>query len=225
MSQWSAGWRFALVLRVVGVAIGAWALIDPPDHPGNESRWRRFVTPAVTIDQTLSQTFRMESPNLEAIALRPRRTGEQAGALRFQLVDFDRNGDGEPRVVRAADVRSSTMTSTDSYRFQFDAIQDSNEHIYRLDVAPAPGTIDSGVGFVATKGDRYGDGTLLANDRERWADLIFQTGTPAMSPLAALISGRYLSRGAVLTVFALLVVSWPAVSKLLREVGTPDPGA
>lgn len=218
------GRRLVWILRVVALGISAWALLDPSNHPSNASPFRRFVTPSVSSTLVLSQTFRMEEPSLHAIDLRPAAVGA-AGAVRFELFDLDANLQRIPELVRSADVEGTALSGASVYRFTFAPVEDSLDRTFQLTVTAAPGVQSTGVAFWATRGDAYKDGTLLVNDRERWADLLFRTHSPAQSTLLSLAQGRYLPRWAVVIALLMLAISWRAVSALLREAGRPEAGA
>lgn len=99
--------------------------------------------------------------------------GAVSGNLRLEL---EEEGSG---VVRSAEVSAADVISAPSYRFEFRPIPDSKDSVYRLDVLSSERSVSKGVAVWATKGERYAHGTMLINDRERWADLAFKTFAPA----------------------------------------------
>ena len=203
-------------------AISAWTLAAPPDHAGDRLGWRRFATPAVAPDLSLAQTFQMTLPNLNAIDLRATAVGPVGGRIRLELIDFDREGGSAPSVIRTAEIDAKDLVQRELYRFQFDPIAESQRHVFRLDISSSSNAPSQGVAFWATRGERYGAGTLVANDRERWADLAFQTHTPARSTLTALFDRRDVPFASGVIALAGLLVSWLALGVILREAATSN---
>jgi hypothetical protein len=161
----------------------------------------------------------MSMPNLNAVDLQATAIGPLTGRIRLELIDFDMSR--VPLVVRRADVDASALARSERYRFEFEPIRDSDDHRFRLDISSSPDAPSSGVAFWATKGKRYANGTLLTNERERWADLAFQTHTPARRTLSALLDGRYMSKASGAIALAGLFVSWLAIGVVLLEVSKP----
>jgi hypothetical protein len=153
----------------------------PADAPG----LRRFRTPEISSSLTVSQTFTMPVAGLNAVAITAVPAGPHvSGLIELALVDLEASG----VVERHAVVPAAALLEADSYRFEFAPIPRSMGKAYRLDVAASGDDPATGVALVATKGDRYAGGTMLANGRPRWADLAFETDAPvARSSLESLL--------------------------------------
>jgi len=165
---WIAAWLSAGVVFVAALTIPSVSL--PADALG----LRRF---RVDLDSTItvSQTFLMTADGLEAVEIAATAAGPEAtGTVRLDLYDVT---DGV-NFVHGVEVPAAELVNASVYRFTLPPIDDSNGQRYRIDVrtvSPAP----AGVSVWATKGDRYSEGMMLINDRERWADLGFATFAPA----------------------------------------------
>jgi len=201
-------------------AVNGWALVEPPDHAGASLGARRFVTPAVTTNLPLAQTFRMKMPDLNGIDLRAEAVGQVGGRIRLELVDFDI--DRGPLVIRSAEIDARALVQGESYTLQFEPVADSDGHRFRLDILSSSDAPSSGVGFWAGKGERYPDGPPVANERERWAGLAFQAHTPARSTLSALLDSRHLPHASGPIALSSLFIGWLALGVVLREGAKPD---
>jgi hypothetical protein len=189
----------------------------------NTSVLRRFVTPQINEDLRLTQTFRVRSPELSAVQLRPSIEGDVSGRIRLELTDLDRDGRGTPKLIRRAEIDAATLATDTWYRFEFPPVADSDDHVFRLDASSVPEYPARGVGFLATRGTMPDGGLLLANDRHRWATLIFRTETPATSVLAGVLGSRYLSRRRAVAALAAWTVVLLGVGLMLRAVLTEVP--
>jgi hypothetical protein len=164
-------WIWLLAGTAGAVALAAPKVRLPSDDPG----LRRFQTPDIRAETTISQTFVMTAQGLQAIDLRAVQTGPVSGLVHLELRELIR---GTSVVQRRADVPAATLVATSSYRFAFAPIADSRGLSYRLDVAGDAEQPPGGVALVATKGNRYSEGTMLVNGTERWADLAFRAVSP-----------------------------------------------
>ncbi|HEY3158674.1 MAG TPA: hypothetical protein VGJ78_06910 [Vicinamibacterales bacterium] len=181
--------------------------------PGNGARLRRFQT-EITRDRVFDQTFVSNQDGLNAIefSVAPLEA-TRSGDIRFRLSDVtDKNN---PRVMRTGEVRAGALIG-DRLRFAFEPITDSSSHTYAFEVAA---TERSGLALVATKGDAYAAGTLMVNERPRWADLMFQTSTspPVGSPWATFWgTDDQAAPKRVTAILGLLGLNWLAVGFLLQ---------
>jgi hypothetical protein len=164
---WIAAWV------MVGVALVGTLAIPSLSLPADSLGVRRFLVP-IDGDTEVSQTFVMTADGFHAVELHASALGEAvAGRVRFELLE---EGSG---VVRSGELEASDLLSTSSYLLEFEPIDDSKDSIYRLDLTSSPTSPVSDVGVWATKGARYPRGSLQINERERWADLAFETFAPA----------------------------------------------
>jgi hypothetical protein len=174
---WARIWMLAGAVMLAAMNRPAASL--PADRLGV----RRFVID-VDAASVISQTFVMTANQFNAIELSARVAATRpSGALRFELWDLR-----DEVVVHATDVGAAEVAAVPAYRFEFPPISDSRNRTYRLDIFASPDRPGHGVGLRATKGERYRGGTLLLNDRERWADLAFTTfAAAARSPWRRLL--------------------------------------
>ena len=202
---WVIAWLMVGAVLVVALNVpNAWL-------PSDDLGFRRFHTPEITPSQVLSQTFLMTADGFHAIEVVARPTGPVSGAVRFELREDD--------LVYRADVPAADLVDSPSYRLEFPPIPDSEGQEYRLDVSGSEANPPTGVALLATKGERYPGGTMLVDDRERWADLAFRTFSPeSRSGWVRLMSrpaGSFgLSRGQF--ILGGLVVYWLLFGAVLR---------
>ena len=205
---WIAAWIITGVVFVAALTIPSVSL------PADELGLRRFsvdVTPSTTI----SQTFLMPANGLEAVEITAETTGPVVtGDVRLDLYDVT---DGV-NFVHGAEVRAADLVKAPVYRFTFPPIDDSEGQRYRIEVRasePPP----TGVSVRATKGARYSGGTMLINDRERWADLAFATFAPAgrssWNRLTSVEDGTITPLRAYVAIGA-LAAYWAALGLVLR---------
>ena len=202
----------------IGVTL-IWSLAQPATA-GNHSWLRRFHTPEITARNTFGQRFVMNRNGFHAVEFRPAPAGPLAsGEIRFALVDTTRSAEGV--VVRTGRVPWTALANQSSYRFEFEPVPDSRHRTYRFEIGATAAS--SGVALVAARGvDRYPDGALTVNGRERWAALLFQTYASSASILGTLSSGRTQSGVPGILVLGLLAASWALVGVVLRAlVGAP----
>ena len=199
------------VWLIVGVAVVVALNVPNAWLPSDDLGLRRFQTPEITQNQVLSQTFTMTADDFYAIEVAARSTGPVSGDVRFEL--------REDELVYRVDVPAADLVDSSWYRLRFPVIGDSEDQRYRLDVSGPQANPPTGVALMATKGERYRGGTMLVDDRERWADLAFRTFAPEgrtgwvrLTSLPAGASG--LSRGHLILV--LLAVYWLLFGTALR---------
>ena len=163
-------WILAWV--IVGAALAVTLAIPPLTLPSDQRGLRGFLVP-IDRDTSVSQTFTMTADGLRAVEFRPSATSDAvSGSVRFELTE---EGSG---VVRRGDLPARRLVSSPSYRLEFASIDDSKDSMFRLDLMSSETAPASGVAVWATKGERYADGALQINGRERWADLAFEAFAP-----------------------------------------------
>ena len=216
------GWRpqaSTAIWWAVGLC-GVAALALPQTFlPSNHAGLRRFVTPELAPDTVVAQTFVMPADDVSGVTLMPVAIGPVSGYVRFELHDVT---DGD-QFVRVREVPAAALVSTSSYTLEFAPLDDSEGRRYRLDVMGLRSDPPRGVALVATKGVGYADGTLLFNERERWADLVFHTLAPAgrssWTRLTSVPAGPWgVSRGYV--ILATLASYWILLGLILRMLWT-----
>ena len=204
---WTIAWLTVGVALVVALNVpNAWL-------PSDDLGLRRFQTPEIVPSQVLSQTFTMTADGFHAIEVTARSTGPVSGVVRFEL--------REDNVVYRADVPATDLVDSPSYRLEFRPIPDSQGQNYRLDVSGSQTNPPAGVVLLATKGERYPGGTMLVDDRERWADMAFRTfaleGRSSWTRLMLLPSGASgFSSGHL--ILAALVVYWLLFGAVIRRM-------
>lgn len=166
---------------------------------------RRMVTPELSPEWRVSERFRMNTNGLSAITVRPVAVGSPAGRIRLELRSLTAYA---APVSRTVEVPVASLVRSSSYRFSFAPIADSRGVAYQLDISSSPGAPSRGVAFRATRGEGLRNAALLINDRERWADLAFQTES-TQGTLATVKAA---------TVLTLLCGAWVAFVLLLREI-------
>ena len=188
--------------------------MPPVRLPSDGLGVRRFLVP-IDGETEVSQTFTMTADGLRAVEFRPSAMDDAvSGSVRFELTE---EGSG---VVRSGDLPAASLIASPSYRLEFASIDDSKDSVYRLDLMSSDVEPVSGLAVWATKGERYAEGALQINRRERWADLAFKTfappgrsmwarlmempPTPGVSSAAvilAALAGYWLASGFVLRAF------------------------
>lgn len=202
--------RVAAVVWATVVLCFVWALAaDVPALPGSGLGVRRFRTPELGPELTLSQTFKMTGDGLHAIEFYPAPGASRgSGDVRLALSDVT----GADAVVREATIQAARLTRGGSYRFEFVPIVSSKNRTYRFDLSTTEAS--SAVGVWATRGDSYPGGTLLANGRSRWADLVFRTSASTRSLWRVVWWEAPLGRIAL----GALAVGWLALGFIFRRL-------
>jgi hypothetical protein len=183
--------------------------------PADRLGIRVFQTPPLGASTRFGQTFTMTADGLHAIEIFPLPvSGPVSGSVRFELHELDR-GYREVKLVRMGEARAIDVVRSSSYRFEFAPIADSNDRAYRFDIL---GSEAEGVAFWATKGGRYGRGTMHVNGRERWADLGFRVYAPNPSVFSRLLMLRDTNPVRAYLAFASGVGIWLLLGFVLRTV-------
>jgi hypothetical protein len=204
---------------VLGLMIAA-ALLAPRPKTGDSLGLRRFQA-EVSERYRVAQRFTMNAPGLDGIAVRAAAIGPVSGSLRLTLRDREESG-----VERTADVTAADLVREKRYLFRFEPIENSAGREYQLEIAPTPSSPGRGVALWATRGERPPERALWINDVPRWGSLAFQTYTPSVSLLRALLSARDPDRPPRWLALVGLLAAWIALRFVLREVMTaPDAGA
>jgi hypothetical protein len=197
----AAGVVFVIALRMPGVSL-----------PASSAGLRRFQID-INSATSVSQTFVMTADGLEAIEVATAGTPPTAtGNVRLELYDVS---DGAS-FIHGTDVRAADLVAAPVFRFEFQPIDDSAGQTYRFDLHPSELSPVAGVAVWATKGERYRGGSMLINDRERWADLAFAAVAPAgRSSWDRLRDGSDGASPAALTIVA-FAGYWAALGVVLR---------
>ena len=191
-----------------------------PTYPtiGDSVGLRRFRTPEIPSVSRLGQRFVMNAGGLSAIEVRPAVIGEAVGVLRLTLVS-------EERVVHTADVPAKQFTQDGRFVFTFPPQRESGGRPYELYIDSSPQQPASGVALWATKGDRVTEGWLIINRASRWANLAFQTHTPATTPfIHRILQSSGAQRVRLLFVLGCLIGIWLLVGVILRTIATMPAG-
>ena len=147
--------------------------MPPVRLPSDVVGLRSFLVP-INQETTVSQTFTMTADGLGAVEVRPDvMGGAVSGWIEFELTE---EGSG---VTRRGGVAAASLVPATPYRFEFAPINDSKDARFRLDLRSSETAPVIGLAVWATKGERYADGALQINGRDRWADLAFRTSAPA----------------------------------------------
>ena len=158
----------------------------------------------------------MTIDGLSAVEVFPAAEGQVSGDVRFELHALsDRPGDRADILVRSAEVLALDLFKAPSYRFEFPVIPDSKDRTYRLDLVASPAT---GVALWATAGERYGDGSLYANGRRRWADLAFRVHAPVPSVWLRLMTLRATSPVRIYIVMGAGAAAWVLLGVAVRSL-------
>ena len=166
--RWAPAWIAAGVVLVIALRMPGVSL------PASSAGLRRFQVD-INSATSVSQTFLMTADGLEAIEVSTAATHPIAtGNVRLELYDVT---DGAS-FIHGTDVRAADLVTAPVFRFEFPPIDDSAGQTYRVDLRPSD-LPPAGVAVWATKGERYRGGSMLINDRERWADLAFTAVAPA----------------------------------------------
>jgi hypothetical protein len=210
--------RIGIVDRV-WLGIGAFllaVLFASPRSVGEPLGLRRFLTPAASSEWTIAQRFRMNANGLNGVEVRFAAVAAVSG--RYQLTLSDRQAVG---VERLKDVAAADLVRAPSYVFRFDPIDDSLNHEFELRIMASSHKPGSGVAAWATKGSSS-EVSLLINNRPRWASLAFQTHTPAVSLVRALLHTDHSERPPQWLALVGLVASWIALRFVLKAVSAAD---
>jgi hypothetical protein len=169
-SLWQRGWAVAWVLVTAAAAISL--AVRPVVLPGDEVGLRKFQVP-VNPEIAVSQTFAMTSDGLHGFEFEPEALGgAPSGRLTYELME---TGSG---VVRQGELPVARVLSSSSYTVEFEPIEDSKDAVYRFDLTSSRSEPAIGIAVWATKGDRYPDGVMQINGRDRWGDLAFKVLAP-----------------------------------------------
>ena len=209
--------RLATVSWWAVAVIAVTILTAPRDSVGDGLGLKRFLTPEVSDGWVIGQRFRMDSHNLEAIEIHAEPVGAVAGSFVVTLRDLDAEG-----VVRTREVAAADLVRSESYGFRFPPIGQSAGHLFHLELAPAASNSGRGVALWATKGARLNEGGLLINDQPRWASLAFQTHTPAVSLLRAMVRGDDPGRAPKWLALVGLFGFWIALRFVFKAVAAMD---
>jgi hypothetical protein len=202
-------WAVAAIVLVIVTA--------PRDSVGDGLGLKRFLTPEVSHEWVIGQRFRMDSRNLQAIEIQAEPVGAVAGSFVLTLRDLDAGG-----VVRTRQVAAADLVGSGSYMFRFPPIEQSAGHLFHFELAPAATSSGRGVALRATKGARLDEGGLLINDQPRWASLAFQTHTPAVSLLRAMVRGDDPDPAPKWLALVGLFGSWIALRFVFKAVAAMD---
>jgi hypothetical protein len=206
-----AWWALTVVL--------AFGLFVPARPVGDGPGFRRFLTSEVTGNVRITQNFRMNARNLTGVEVYAAAVGPVEGSLHLEVADLTAG----PGIVRSADVPAADVVRSGSYLFEFEPIERSRDHRFRLDITSSPASPARGVALWATKGPRLPESNLYINDVRRWADLAFQTHAPTPGRFQALLETSDASRPPLWLGLAGLIVMWIAARGLLRTVANLPP--
>ena len=157
---------------LVTAAAGISLALRPVVLPGDEVGLRKFQVP-VNAETAVSQTFAMTADGLHGFEFEPQALGgAPSGRLTYELTE---TGSG---VVRQGELPVARALSSSSYTVEFEPIEDSKDAVYRFDLASSPSEPATGIAVWATKGDRYPNGAMQINGRDRWGDLAFKVLAP-----------------------------------------------
>ena len=157
---------------LVAAAAASSLTVRPAVLPADDVGLRKFQVP-VNAETAVSQTFAMTTDGLHGVEFQPQANGNTpSGALIYELREV-RSG-----VVRRGELPVARVLSSPVYTVEFEPIEDSKGEMFHFDLSSSPSEPASGIAVWATKGDRYSDGTLQINERDRWADLAFKVLAP-----------------------------------------------
>ena len=209
-------WRRPTALDAAWWALGlvvAIALVAPRPKTGDGLGLRRYRTVEVSDEYRVAQRFRMNAPGLHGVDVRAAAVGPVSGSFRLTLRDRDASD-----VERSIDVSAEDLVREKRYLFRFEPIENSADHEYQLEIAPAPSSPGRGVALWATKGARAPERALRINDVQRWGSLAFQTHTPSVPLLQALLQARDPDRPPQWLALVGLFGAWIALRFVLRGV-------
>ena len=187
-----------------------------PRLPGNSGWLRRFRTPEITPAWTLAQDFTMSDTGLNGIDFEAVQVGPPSGQILLRLLPLSDTGEASTAEERA--VSAAEVAGRPDFQWAFIPLEKSQFERYRFEVTA---TDNSGLALLATRGDGYPGGSLAANGRSRWADLLFQTSSsvPVSSVFEALWVGRVgPGRASGRLILALLFINLIAMGFLFRAV-------
>src|SRR5262245_13157868 len=93
------------------------------DLPHDErGRLRAFVSPEITGDIRVSQSFQMTGPQLQGFDFQPATVGPASGDIALELHDITGHGD---ELLRGGHVRADQLVQVSRYRFTFAPIAES----------------------------------------------------------------------------------------------------
>ena len=180
-TNWSRRWIFGWALVATAAAISL--TVRPAVLPADAVGWRKFQVP-VNGEIAVSQTFSMTADGLHGVEVHAEAVGEApSGILTYELTE---TGSG---VVRQGEIPVARALTSSAFTVEFEPIEDSKDAVYRFDLSSSQSEPANGIAVWATKGDRYPDGALQINGRDRWADLAFKALAPgAQSDWERLVS-------------------------------------
>ena len=203
-------------VAVVILALYAAGALSAPPLPGDDRGWRRFVTPPVEGSTRIGQRFRMNADGLTAVEFRTAALGGVGGRIRIELQTW--NG-VTATPIRSVDVAAADLVRNEWYRFEFEPVTGSLGRLYQIELSSLEGTPGAGVALWATKGERFRDGTLIANGVERWADLAFRVDATVPPPPPAWTN---LSHPRVQLTYGILALVWLGVAFAVRQLARYD---
>jgi len=169
-ANWSRRWILGWTLVAAAAAVSL--TVRPAVLPADDVGWRKFQVP-VNGEIAVSQTFAMTADGLHGVEVQAEAVGEApSGILAYELTE---TGSG---VVRQGEIPVARALSSQAFTVEFEPIEDSKDAAYRFDLSSSHSQPASGIAVWATKGDRYRDGALQINGRDRWADLAFKALAP-----------------------------------------------
>ena len=185
--------------------------------PGDDLGIRGFVTPSLGPNVTLGQTFVMTVEGLRGIEVFPLAVdAEPSGEVRFEIYElFGVGDDYRETLTRSVSVSARDLLRAPSYTLSFAPIASSRDRMYRLDVT---GPAAEAIAFWATKGTRYGGGTMEINGLARWADVAFHTDAPVPSVWALLMRLRDTHATRAYAVMVACPVIWLLVGYVTRRL-------
>jgi len=164
------GWIPCWLLVALAAAISM--TLRPVSLPAAAVGLRRFQVP-INSEIAVSQTFAMTADGLRGVEFQPAAVGDApSGTLRYELTEA---GSG---VVRQGELPVARALSAPTYTVEFAPIEDSKDAMFRFDLVSSPTEPASGIAVWATKGNRYSDGVLQINGRDRFGDLAFKALAP-----------------------------------------------
>ncbi|MGE0444254.1 MAG: hypothetical protein AB7P99_03435 [Vicinamibacterales bacterium] len=176
----------------LGALLALTLVREIPPPTGDRLGLRRFVTPEITgcdPDKRFgctfaSQSFVMNADGLRAVEFMPVAVAASPrGRLTLRLVDL-----AALQVIRSQEVAAAELAAAGVFRFAFEPVADSRDGRYRFDIVA---TDDArGIAVRATRGEGYAAGSMLWNDRPRWADLAFNADAGSRPAWRALWSYR-----------------------------------
>ncbi len=158
----------------------------------------------------------MSESGLNGIDFDAVQVGPPSGQILLRLLTLSDTGEAATAGERA--VPAGEVAGRPAFQWAFIPLENSQFERYRFEVTA---TDNSGLALLATRGDRYPGGSLTANGRSRWADLLFQTSSsvPVSSVFEALwVKRAGPGRASGRLILTLLAVNWIAMGFLFRAV-------